>query len=108
MSQGDYPVAEKVLFATREVILSSRVRRGGKDLLFSIWDSGMESRFFGPPRREPQTDIRPDFFSNLLWLLGGAKGGRVWARKLTKEHRFEAASKAAKVRWRKHRKKRDD
>jgi hypothetical protein len=34
-----------------------------------------------------------------LGKLGGAKGGKARADKLTKERRSEIASKAAKVRW---------
>lgn len=36
-----------------------------------------------------------------LGKLGGLKGGRARAMKLTKEERIEIASNAAKVRWRK-------
>jgi len=54
---------------------------------------------------EPQEE-RPDLEGKnpaavALGRLGGLKGGKARAKKLTKEERSEAARKAAKARWQK-------
>ncbi len=51
------------------------------------------------PPEEPQDDKNPHAVA--LGRLGGLKGGKARAKKLTKEQRSEIAKKAADARWKK-------
>lgn len=60
-----------------------------------------------PEAAEGQEEDQPDLEGKnpaavALGRLGGLKGGKARARKLTKEERSEAARKAALARWKKH------
>lgn len=46
-----------------------------------------------------QTEPKPTFDFKALGRLGGLKGGRVRAERLTPERRVEIAKKAALARW---------
>ncbi len=50
-----------------------------------------------PPEEESSSDKNPHAVA--LGRLGGKKGGKARAKKLTKEQRSEIAKKAAKARW---------
>lgn len=65
-------------------------------LAFSILeDATPEDRPVPPPPDEPEKNPA----AVALGRLGGLKGGRARARKLTPEQRSEIARKAAKARW---------
>lgn len=53
---------------------------------------------------EPKAETKPakNFDAKALGRLGGLKGGKARASKLTPEQRSEIAKKAAKTRWANH------
>ncbi|MCK4462583.1 MAG: hypothetical protein KAW46_12310 [candidate division Zixibacteria bacterium] len=51
---------------------------------------------------EPEVDDGKNPAAVALGRLGGLKGGKARAKKLTKKQRSEAARKAALARWKKH------
>lgn len=52
---------------------------------------------------EPLTEHKPDPHFKELGRLGGLKGGKARAKKLSTSERREIAKKAASARWSKHR-----
>lgn len=60
-----------------------------------------------PPKVKPDDDGKNPA-AVALGKLGGAKGGRARAKKMTKKQRSEAARKAARVRWKNRRIKQGD
>ncbi len=53
-----------------------------------------------PPKEDPSSEKNPHAVA--LGKLGGKKGGKARAAKLTKEQRSEIAKRAAKARWSKN------
>lgn len=56
-----------------------------------------------PAPKDDEVDDGKNPAAVALGRLGGLKGGKARAKKLTKEERSEAARKAALARWAKHR-----
>ncbi|MBU8934780.1 MAG: hypothetical protein KOO62_12390 [candidate division Zixibacteria bacterium] len=54
-----------------------------------------------PPEEEPEVDDGKNPAAVALGRLGGLKGGKARAKKLTAEERRRSARKAALARWRK-------
>lgn len=52
-----------------------------------------------PPEPEPEADDGKNPAAVMLGRLGGLKGGKARAKKMTKKQRSEAARKAALARW---------
>jgi hypothetical protein len=52
-----------------------------------------------PPEPDPDTGKNPHAVA--LGKMGGAKGGKERARKMSKKQRIASARKAAKARWKK-------
>lgn len=68
-------------------------KRKKKEHDFSVTAFRVVQEATGQPKSKPIFDFKA------LGRLGGLKGGRVRAERLTPERRVEIAKKAAKARW---------
>jgi hypothetical protein len=69
--------------------------RDPNELAFQVFQEAIGER---PPQPDPDAGKNPAAVA--LGKLGGAKGGRARAAKMTREQRAESARKAALARWR--------
>lgn len=60
---------------------------------------------FATDENPPEEDSKKNPHAVALGRLGGKKGGKARAKKLTKEQRSEIAKKAAQARWKKEKRK---
>ena len=67
--------------------------RDPNELAFQVFQEAIGER----PREDPDTGKNPAAVA--LGKLGGAKGGKARAAKMTPEERRESARKAAQARW---------
>ena len=77
---------------------SSKKRKDFNELAADIVDQATNE---DPEAEEPKVDDGKNPAAVALGRLGGLKGGKARAKKLTKKERSEAARKAALARWKK-------